>query len=123
MPQIIVLADRPTEDGHAPVMFRERVTVSDFESGHFTKQLVERLGWAVGDADEADRQVQHDGERSHESSHAHADSLAHADGHPHADSDGRIRASGDRETGSLSRWPDDHRSGLTNTRAPEPTFA
>jgi hypothetical protein len=31
-------------------MFAERVNVSDFESAHFQTQLVERLGWAVGDA-------------------------------------------------------------------------
>ncbi len=55
MPQIIVTADRPNDDGETPVMFRERVSVSDFESRHFAKQLVERLGWAVGDADEVNR--------------------------------------------------------------------
>ena len=51
MPQIIVIADTPAEDGDPPIMFRERVSVSDFESQHFATQLVERLGWAVGDAD------------------------------------------------------------------------
>jgi hypothetical protein len=56
MPQIIVTADSPTEDGAASVMFRERVTERDFESGHFATQLMERLGWAVGDAHAADRQ-------------------------------------------------------------------
>lgn len=55
MPQIIVTADHPAADGERPIMFQERVTVSDFESGHFAKQLVERLGWAVGDADEVNR--------------------------------------------------------------------
>jgi hypothetical protein len=50
MPQIIVVADTPGEGGAAQVMFRERVTRRDFESGHFGTQLVERLGWAVGDA-------------------------------------------------------------------------
>jgi hypothetical protein len=50
MPQIIVTAD-PTEDD-APVTLRERVTLSDFESGHFAKQLIERLAWAVEDAHE-----------------------------------------------------------------------
>jgi hypothetical protein len=50
MPQIIVIADSPAEDGTAQVMFRERVTKRDFESGHFAAQLAERLGWAVGDA-------------------------------------------------------------------------
>ncbi len=55
MPQIIVTADKPVEDGEPPIMFRERVSVSDFESEHFAAQLVERLGWAVGDAEELNR--------------------------------------------------------------------
>jgi hypothetical protein len=50
MPRIIVTADRPTDGGDRPVMFTERVSESDFESEHFRTQLVERLGWAVGDA-------------------------------------------------------------------------
>ena len=49
MPQIIVTADMPAGEGEPPIMFRERVTVTDFESQHFANQLVERLGWAVGD--------------------------------------------------------------------------
>ncbi len=55
MPQIIVTADNPNEGGERPVMFTERVNVRDFESGHFQVQLVERLGWAVGDAAAADQ--------------------------------------------------------------------
>jgi hypothetical protein len=55
MPQIIVTADNLDEGGEAPIMFRERVSMSDFESEHFAAQLVERLGWAVGDADELNR--------------------------------------------------------------------
>lgn len=55
MPQIIVTADEPIADGNPPVMFKERVSVTDFESQHFARQLVERLGWAVGDADEVNR--------------------------------------------------------------------
>jgi hypothetical protein len=51
MPRIIVMADTPTDDHQQPVMLTERVSVSDFESHHFQIQLVERLGWAVGDAD------------------------------------------------------------------------
>lgn len=51
MPQIIVTADR----GEGAVMLRERVNVADFESRHFAAQLVERLGWAVEDADQAER--------------------------------------------------------------------
>lgn len=50
MPQIIVMADRTDAREDAPVMLKERVNVSDFESDHFAAQLVERLGWAVADA-------------------------------------------------------------------------
>ena len=44
------MADTPSEQKQ-PVMLIERVNVSDFESRHFQTQLVERLGWAVEDAD------------------------------------------------------------------------
>jgi hypothetical protein len=54
MPQIIVTADKLPDGREPPVMFRERVNVRDFESDHFAAQLVERLGWAVGDADAVD---------------------------------------------------------------------
>ena len=57
MPQIIVTADSPNERDSAAVMFRERVNLSDFESDHFANQLVERLGWAVGDAHDAERET------------------------------------------------------------------
>ena len=50
MPQIIVMA-RPGAKANGPdVMFTERVSCQDFESRHFQNQLVERLSWAVGDA-------------------------------------------------------------------------
>jgi hypothetical protein len=55
VPQIIVTADR-TDAGDGAVMLRERINVTDFESDHFANQLVERLGWAVSDADEAERE-------------------------------------------------------------------
>ncbi|HEY3728028.1 MAG TPA: hypothetical protein VGL51_12690 [Solirubrobacteraceae bacterium] len=55
MPQIIVTADEPVDGDDRPMMFTERVSVQDFESDHFRAQLVERLGWAVGDADEVAR--------------------------------------------------------------------
>ena len=53
MPQIIVTADQDRLTSENNVMLRERVNVTDFESDHFAAQLVERLGWAVIDADEA----------------------------------------------------------------------
>jgi hypothetical protein len=55
MPQIIVAADRGAAFREGAVTFRERVSVADFESAHFAAQLVERLGWAVEDADEVEQ--------------------------------------------------------------------
>ena len=56
MPQIIVTADKTDDRGEGAIMLRERVNVTDFESDHFAAQLVERLGWAVSDADEVEHQ-------------------------------------------------------------------
>ena len=47
MPQINVTADGLSD----AVMHTERINVADFDSEHFRAQLVERLAWAVGDAD------------------------------------------------------------------------
>jgi hypothetical protein len=54
MPQIIVKADGAHEEERS-VMLRERINVADFESDKFALNLVERLGWAVLDAAEAER--------------------------------------------------------------------
>jgi hypothetical protein len=54
MPQIYVTA-ATREPPHAVVMWRERVTLADFESNHFTAQLIERLRWAVGDSHAAEQ--------------------------------------------------------------------
>ncbi len=54
MPQIIVTADRDSDRADSAIMLRERINVTDFESDHFAAQLVERLGWAVSDAHEAE---------------------------------------------------------------------
>jgi hypothetical protein len=61
MPQIIVTAESGAAFGEGAVMLRERVSVADFESAHFATQLVERLGWAVGDAHEAELRGQPEG--------------------------------------------------------------
>jgi hypothetical protein len=47
-------------------MLNERVSAADFESEHFATRLVERLGWAVTDADEAERQAVTKGRRRHD---------------------------------------------------------
>jgi hypothetical protein len=56
MPQIIVKADGAEERS---VTLRERVNVADFESDRFAVNLVERLGWAVSDAAEAEQDETH----------------------------------------------------------------
>jgi hypothetical protein len=58
MPQIIVMADGTADQRDKLVMMRERINMSDFESRHFATQLLERLGWAVQDA----QQVEQDGD-------------------------------------------------------------
>jgi hypothetical protein len=55
MPQIIVTADRTDDRTDGDVMLCERVNATDFESEHFAALLVERLGWAVNDAHEAEQ--------------------------------------------------------------------
>jgi hypothetical protein len=51
MPQILVVTD-PPEESSGTVVYRERIALTDLESEHFSGQLVERVGWAVLDADE-----------------------------------------------------------------------
>lgn len=52
MPQILVVTDLQGVAGNSDVVYRERISLSDLESDHFSGQLVERVGWAVLDADE-----------------------------------------------------------------------
>jgi len=52
MPQILVVTELENKDTASTVVYRERVSPSDLESNHFSGQLVERVGWAVLDADE-----------------------------------------------------------------------
>jgi hypothetical protein len=55
MPQILVVADVAEETANR-VVYRERVATSDLESDHFSGQLVERVGWAVHDADAIEKE-------------------------------------------------------------------
>lgn len=55
MPQIIVTADNAHDRDLDGVMLRERVNAEDFDSERFAANLIERLGWAVVDATEAER--------------------------------------------------------------------
>jgi hypothetical protein len=58
MPQILVVTDTQQDTANS-VVYRERVIPSDLESDHFSGQLVERVGWAVLDAEE----IEHKGGR------------------------------------------------------------
>jgi hypothetical protein len=51
MPQILIATDDRQESG-TTVVYRERLDLDDLESDHFSAQLIERVGWAVLDADE-----------------------------------------------------------------------
>jgi hypothetical protein len=55
MPHIIVTAGATGDVEAGTVMLRERVSAADFESDRFATNLLERLGWAVGDATEVER--------------------------------------------------------------------
>jgi hypothetical protein len=56
MPTIIVTADTDTaRDDLRAFQLKERVRTSDLDSPHFASQLVERIGWALADAEEAER--------------------------------------------------------------------
>jgi hypothetical protein len=55
VPQIIVTADHAQDRDPGGVMLRERVNAADFESERFAANLIERLGWAVVDATEAEQ--------------------------------------------------------------------
>jgi hypothetical protein len=54
MARIIVTTD-PTADRAAPVLLEESVYSIHLDNDHNAAQLVERLGWAINDAENAQR--------------------------------------------------------------------
>ncbi len=62
MPQIVVRTSGLESKRGAEVM-RERVVSSDLESEQFASQLVERIGWALADADSLEESRAPDGRR------------------------------------------------------------
>jgi hypothetical protein len=54
MARIIVTAD-PTEQRDAPVLLDERVCSAHIADNHSATQLIERLSWAISDAESAER--------------------------------------------------------------------
>jgi hypothetical protein len=56
MPSIVVVPDTDAQ-GAAEFHFKERVTASLLDDPHFAARLIERLAWAIGDAEEAERRA------------------------------------------------------------------
>jgi hypothetical protein len=54
MPRIIVTTDPSQLPDDAPVLLDERVHSVHLSSGHAAAQLVERLAWAISDAEDAE---------------------------------------------------------------------
>ena len=54
MARIIVTTD-PTEQRDAPVLLEERVCSAHLASDHSAAQLIQRLGWAINDAENTQR--------------------------------------------------------------------
>jgi hypothetical protein len=54
MARILVTAD-PRNRRDAPVVLDERVLSIHLSDGHAADQLIERLGWAISDAEELER--------------------------------------------------------------------
>ena len=61
MPSVIVVAESDTDDPSAfshdlrSFQLKERVTSSDLSDPHVAAQLIERIGWALSDAEDAER--------------------------------------------------------------------
>jgi hypothetical protein len=55
MPRIIVTTDPSQLPDEAPVLLDESVHSVHLSTGHAAAQLVERLAWAISDAEDAER--------------------------------------------------------------------
>jgi hypothetical protein len=56
MARIIVTTDSSEQhDARAPFMLNERVCTEHLSDDHSAQQLIERLGWAINDAEDAER--------------------------------------------------------------------
>ena len=61
MPRIIVTTDPPeaADRREAPVLLDERVDSLHLCDGHAAEQLIQRLAWAVSDAEDTQRRAVH----------------------------------------------------------------
>jgi hypothetical protein len=58
MARVIVTTDPTPNHDAAPVLMDERVYSMHLNDGHSAAQLVERLGWAISDAEDTQRREQ-----------------------------------------------------------------
>ncbi len=56
MPRIRITTERTGTAGRA-VTLDERIATSDLTSDHFASALIERIGWALSDADDAEQRL------------------------------------------------------------------
>jgi len=52
---LAVMMNEPNSPPEGSITLDERVTSADLRSGHHSAQLIERVGWAVHDADDVER--------------------------------------------------------------------
>jgi hypothetical protein len=55
MPRIVVTTEPRVPNSGSSVLLDERIVTADLDSDHFAAQLIERIGWALLDADGAER--------------------------------------------------------------------
>jgi hypothetical protein len=61
VPSVIVVAQSDTDEPNAldhdrrSFQLKERVTSSDMSDPHLAAQLIQRIGWALADAEDAER--------------------------------------------------------------------
>ena len=56
MPRIVVTTEPSGGSPDRAVLLDERIATSDLASDHFAAQLIERIGWALLDADSHEQQ-------------------------------------------------------------------
>jgi hypothetical protein len=59
MPRIVVTTEPRGSGPEAAVLLDERIVTTDLASGHFAAQLIERIGWALLDADGNEPEPRH----------------------------------------------------------------
>jgi hypothetical protein len=57
MPSILIVPDTGAEEVTSRFKLLERVSVSDMRDEHIRAQLLERIGWAVEDAEREEERV------------------------------------------------------------------